>query len=323
MTTDGRSVSQHDLQACSSSILQNSKAPGQRSQRSTRTRGPNHIIPQIELSCRCLVFPGYLASADSLPDTVSCPQPEHHAAFTRLEGGRFVVLLKRASSNSLENYADEPGPLISKASIPLVVSAKCRRRSMQVLEVQKETRVGSSRLVEETESHVVVGLLLLCSAQAWSAMSPRAIYHHQKTHPPPWPPPWPPQQHHHRQQHHRQPGQRRHRHRSRRWKGDPSRPCPREPVEEFRQLIVLLPWAIVSLGVVRGVGSGLSYLGEERSPDGLDLLDTGGLDDRSDLVGLWRCKRLANCLVTELGAPFRRGPPMLRAARGGASWSSG
>jgi hypothetical protein len=276
------------------SLATSRRRPGprcQRSQHSTRTRGLNHIIPQIGLSCRRLVFPGYLASADSLPD-VQCPpllEPDTapHSLVSRELVSSFC--LKSAFSNSLESYADEPEPLISKASIPLVVSAKCRRRSMQVLEVQKETRVGRSRLVEETESHVVVGLLLLCSAQAWSAMSPRAIYHHRKTHPPPWPPPWPPQQHHHRQQHHRQPGQRRHRHRSRRWKEDPSRPCPREPVGKSVSSSSLCHGQSCRslLGVVRGVGSGLSYLGEERSPDGLDLFDTGGLDDGSDLVGLW------------------------------------
>ena len=33
-----------------------------------------------------------------------------------------------------------------------------------------------------------------------------------------------------------------------------------------------------------------SYLGEEGSPDGLDILDLGGLDEGLDLVGLYHCE---------------------------------
>lgn len=86
--------------------------------------------------------------------------------------------------------------------------------------VVKCETVDAMRLVEETETHVLVGLLLgygekvcqhtrdyLQSHSGWA----------QLTYPPPSPQQGqPPQRRQHRQQQHQQPGQRRHHHQSRR-----------------------------------------------------------------------------------------------------------
>ena len=49
---------------------------------------------------------------------------------------------------------------------PIHVVVRCRGRSMQVLKEPKETRESLKmlHLIEETEAHIFVGLLLLCGA---------------------------------------------------------------------------------------------------------------------------------------------------------------
>jgi hypothetical protein len=68
-------------------------------------------------------------------------------------------------------------------------------------------------LVEETETHILVGLFLFCKLYQHT---PRSIPSLLITYPLPWPLPWPPQQRRHQQQLHRK--QLRHHHRQLRQK---------------------------------------------------------------------------------------------------------
>ena len=94
-------------------------------------------------------------------------------------------------------------------------------------EVQGRCRRRSGRLVEETEAHVVVRLLLLYCVRQLVALFVLRLG--LETNPLPWPPPWLPRRRRRHHHHHHPPQEQQHHRRSRRWRGGPLRPCPRAP----------------------------------------------------------------------------------------------
>src|SRR3569833_750084 len=137
---------------------------------------------------------------------------------------RFIVSISPDSSNLVVSVTQAASRDRENQDVISVTFPQRATPSMQILKYKEKggiVVVAGNHLVEETETHILVRLLLLCSRLSASRRDAPIGHGRVSTHPLPSPQPWSPRQPQHRRRRRHRQQERQHHRRSRRWREDP------------------------------------------------------------------------------------------------------